>query len=176
MRSAEVGEPWILQLAKYGYDVWLGNSRGTKYSDKSFNDPQDEKERWAFTMHQMAIYDLQAELRTIEEETGSKLVTYLGLGQGSFLMLYALALLEESFFAERLYKFVALAPCFYIETAFKSKLQLLDAFQSAYEKQVYWTTRPVGAYTDETPDGQPMSVAAQLYYNQIAIEDKFMEY
>ena len=66
LKSADVGEPWILQLAKYGYDIWLGNNRGTKYSNRSFNDPQEDKDRWAFTMHEMAIYDLKAEFKTIE--------------------------------------------------------------------------------------------------------------
>ena len=42
----------------------------------------------------MADYDLKAMFSIIEQETGSKLVTYLGYGQGALLMLYALTLYE----------------------------------------------------------------------------------
>ena len=42
----------------------------------------------------MADYDLKAMFNMIELETGSKLVTYLGYGQGALLMLYALTLYE----------------------------------------------------------------------------------
>ena len=47
-----IGKPWLLGLADRGYDVWLGNNRGTKYSNVTLTD-QDatygDKERWAFT-------------------------------------------------------------------------------------------------------------------------------
>ena len=33
LNSSDVGEPWIFLLFNRGYDIWLANSRGTKYSD-----------------------------------------------------------------------------------------------------------------------------------------------
>ena len=38
-------------------------------------------------------------------------MTYIGYSQGTIQMLYALAHLEEEFFADNLNQFVALAPC-----------------------------------------------------------------
>ena len=101
----------------------------------------------------MADYDLKAMFSAIEQETGSKLVTYLGYGQGALLMLYALTLNEKTFYKDRLNQFVALAPCLYIESGFQSKIQLLDAFKQAEEDDVYWTTKPIGNYAEEIPDG-----------------------
>lgn len=49
LRKSEIARPWILDLSAAGYDVWLANSRGTKYSFMSADQEKDEAEMWTFT-------------------------------------------------------------------------------------------------------------------------------
>lgn len=47
------------QLAREGYDVWMGNQRGSKYSRKHTSfDPDDKKgDFWKFSFEQMGDID-----------------------------------------------------------------------------------------------------------------------
>ena len=50
------------QLARAGYYVWLGNSRGSKYGNSHItlnpNDQKDQNEFWKFSFEEMGDYDL----------------------------------------------------------------------------------------------------------------------
>ena len=47
-----------LLLADEGYDVWMGNNRGTEYSLGNKNGlTTDKKEYWAFSFAEMGLYD-----------------------------------------------------------------------------------------------------------------------
>ena len=76
-------------LASRGYDVWLGNSRGSKFSRKhTVLDPdassKDERRRfWDFSFQEMAEYDGQAFLDKIHEVSGMKKVNWIGHGMGA---------------------------------------------------------------------------------------------
>ena len=78
---------WPLQLVDEGYDVWLGSSRGTRYSNFYVDEETDaaltEEERWNFTWDVMGLYDQPANIDKILEETGKKKVTYIGYSQGT---------------------------------------------------------------------------------------------
>lgn len=51
------------QLASNGYDVWLGNSRGSKYgrthSSLDPDSPEDMKKFWEFSFVEMGEFDLK---------------------------------------------------------------------------------------------------------------------
>ena len=100
-----------LQLAEAGYDVWIGNNRGTEYSQSHTSLTTDDQEFWAWTWAEMGIYDDVANIKKMKEHSGAEKVFYLGYSQGTVQMFYALSHLEEDFFVDNLYKFVALAPC-----------------------------------------------------------------
>ena len=92
-----------------GYDVWLGNSRGNKYSKehKSF-DPKKE-DYWQFDWQDMGDYDVPAALDFVIQSTGYKKVAYVGHSQGTTQMFYALAH-NEAYFADRVSIFLAFGP------------------------------------------------------------------
>lgn len=54
-------------FADKGFDVWVGNSRGNRYSHKSLSPVV--LDFWDFTFHDMAKYDLPAALRYINRVT-----------------------------------------------------------------------------------------------------------
>lgn len=81
-------------LASAGYDVWMGNVRGNRYSSGHETLKSEEPAYWKFTFHQFGKYDLPAEIRKITEVT-SKKITYIGHSMGSTSMLVTGSLRPE---------------------------------------------------------------------------------
>ena len=106
--AAEV-KSWPLQLVDLGYDVWLGNARGTRHSAEKFADSDSDFDYWNFTISDMATYDQPANIGKIREVTGQDKVTYIGYSLGSSIMFYGLAKMHD-YYAEHLNRFIALAP------------------------------------------------------------------
>jgi pimeloyl-ACP methyl ester carboxylesterase len=75
-------------LANKGYDVWVGNTRGNRYSSPDLN--PNIRDFWNFTFDEMTSYDLPAAFTYIAKETGKK-VHYIGHSQGNLIMLAALS-------------------------------------------------------------------------------------
>ena len=109
---------WILNgenslaflLADNGYDVWMNNSRGNRYSrHHSFIDPDQDKQFWDYSFEEMAKYDQPALFNFVLEKTGCSKVTYIGHSQGTTQMFCALSE-NFDFFKERMNLFIALAP------------------------------------------------------------------
>ncbi|XP_058981581.1 lipase 1-like isoform X2 [Musca domestica] len=67
-----------------GYDVWLGNSRGNRYSrNHTTMDPDTDPEFWTFSWHEIGIHDLPAMIDYILQQTGFKKIGYFGHSQGT---------------------------------------------------------------------------------------------
>ena len=49
-----------LQLFEQGFDIWLGNNRGTRYSNLNHHHPEESEERWDFSWAEMGEYDIPA--------------------------------------------------------------------------------------------------------------------
>ena len=61
-------KPMPLILADNGYDVWMGNSRGTEYSRGHAKGLDiSSKEFWAWSWAEMGIYDSPANIDYIKE-------------------------------------------------------------------------------------------------------------
>eukprot|EP00357_Protocruzia_adherens_P036559 CAMPEP_0115015736 /NCGR_PEP_ID=MMETSP0216-20121206/26966_1 /TAXON_ID=223996 /ORGANISM="Protocruzia adherens, Strain Boccale" /LENGTH=384 /DNA_ID=CAMNT_0002385953 /DNA_START=140 /DNA_END=1294 /DNA_ORIENTATION=+ len=77
------------KMADYGYDVWIGNSRGAKYSRNSIKygtNPGIESDFWQFSWDEMASYDVPAHLRYVTNYTGYQKVHWVGHSQGTTQM------------------------------------------------------------------------------------------
>jgi len=98
------------ELLKDGNDVWLGNSRGNKYSlgHKTLDCEQDEK-YWEFSFYEMGRYDAPAVIKYIREVTGRSKITYLGHSEGTTQMFYSLTN-HQVFWEENIAGFIAFAP------------------------------------------------------------------
>ena len=79
-------------LAEQGYDVWMGNGRGTPYSNYNTKDGTwSEEERWDFDWADMGRYDIPVFVDKIIEVAGKPKVTLMGYSEGNAQLFYALA-------------------------------------------------------------------------------------
>ena len=111
---ADDEKPLPLTLLDMGYDVWVGNMRGTQWSrGHTTLDYKDwDSGYWDFTFAEKGMLDVPATIKKIQEVSGSGKVGYIGYSQGTTMMFYALTKeTEENFFAENMSAFIALAPC-----------------------------------------------------------------
>ncbi|KAI5297321.1 cholesterol esterase, partial [Ascosphaera atra] len=79
------------QLVDAGYDVWLGNNRGNKYSKKSNMYSPNSAKFWDFSIDEFAFYDIPAAIKYILHITGQKSLSYIGFSQGTAQALAALS-------------------------------------------------------------------------------------
>ena len=99
-KEKKAGKPIPLQLFDAGYDVWLGNNRGS-YNCKLQTGRMsqlNQREVWDWSYPEMAKYDLPALIVKIKLMTGAEKVAYIGYDQGATQMLYGLAHWEAQFF------------------------------------------------------------------------------
>lgn len=76
-------------LVDEGFDVWLGNARGNKYSKNHATYSNLDPRFWSFEWHDIGLKDLPAMIDYILKETGSEKLHYVGHSQGAttFLVL-----------------------------------------------------------------------------------------
>ena len=58
------------RLARAGYDVWLGNNRGTKYSLGHTSLTTKDKAYWEFSYTELGDYDAPTQVDYIRNHTG----------------------------------------------------------------------------------------------------------
>ena len=64
-------------LARAGYDVWLGNTRGSKFSTEHETLTDKDPDYWHFSFSEIGLYDLPAMIDYIYEENNQTPITYL---------------------------------------------------------------------------------------------------
>lgn len=70
-------------LAKEGYDVWIGNNRGSTYSMKHITYDIDSMKYWDFSFHELGVYDLPAMIDYVLKTTNHTKFIYVGHSQGT---------------------------------------------------------------------------------------------
>lgn len=72
-------------LADAGYDVWIGNARGTSYSRNhtSLNSTSNPKEFFDYTFHEIGKYDIPAAIDYILNINKQNSLHYIGYSQGT---------------------------------------------------------------------------------------------
>ncbi|KAL6438007.1 hypothetical protein ACFW04_004350 [Cataglyphis niger] len=119
-------------LSDEGYDVWLGNARGTLYSREHTNSSCIKKKNyWDFSWHEIGIYDLPAMIDHVLETTGQEKLFYLGHSQGttSFFVMAT----EVPEYQDKIKAMFAMAPIAYCGRMKSPFLQLLSQFSNTLD-------------------------------------------
>lgn len=98
-----------LILANAGYDVWLGNNRGSKFSMGHLTLDRKDEAFWDFYQLEMSKYDLPAFIDFITAKTGHQKISYIGHSEGTTQMFLG-ASLNPQYFADHINLYIALAP------------------------------------------------------------------
>ncbi|XP_075553712.1 lipase lipl-5-like [Dermacentor variabilis] len=94
-------------LADNGYDVWLTNVRGTRYSSH-LHLKKSSREFWDFSLDEMISYDLPDQIDTVLNVTQQEALLYVGWSQGTAIMFGLLASKPE--YNKKILLFNAFAP------------------------------------------------------------------
>merc|ERR1712216_331511 len=111
-------------LADAGYDVWLGNARGTRFGRAHSTLKEESPEFWAWSWDEIAKFDIPATVDFILKETSASSLNYIGHSQGATSALAAFGGNPE--LASKIKLFTALAPAISLDA---SQSVLVKAFQ-----------------------------------------------
>lgn len=95
-------------LLERGFDVWLGNNRGNKYSKKSVKYPPTSTEFWNFSIDDFAFHDIPDSIEYILHYTQQPSLSYIGFSQGTAQAFASLAVHPK--LNDQVNVFIALAP------------------------------------------------------------------
>ena len=140
-------------LANKGFDVWLANSRGNKYSlgHVSLNSSKSV-DYWDFSWQDIAEHDIPAAFSYIFNKTNQK-INYIGHGQGSTQMFAHLAdpKGKHPAVASYLRKFAALGPVVYLSNVRSSPIKSIAGIPKIAELLLNIATRGFLNPTRKTP-------------------------
>ncbi|XP_075255705.1 gastric triacylglycerol lipase-like [Convolutriloba macropyga] len=115
-------------LADAGYDVWLPNVRGTKYSRTHKTLKERQWEFWEWTWDEIAYYDLPAVVDYVTNYVNETKISYVGYSQGTMIGFAAFSYNYQ--LVSKIKFFGALAPVAQIG----STTSILKDFTSLVEK------------------------------------------
>ncbi|XP_067622835.1 lipase 3-like isoform X2 [Eurosta solidaginis] len=120
-------------LSDLGYDVWMGNARGNRYSKNHTSLNSDYQEFWDFTFHEMGKYDLPANIDYILSKTGYEQLHYVGHSQGTAVFWVLCS--EQPSYTQKILSMHALAPIAFISDMksplFRTLVVFLDFLTAA---------------------------------------------
>jgi len=106
LTTPERSVPFV--LAELGYDVWLGNNRGNKYSKKSIHHDPASSKFWDFSIDDFAWHDIPDSIEYILQITHAPNLSYVGFSQGTAQAFAALSIHPQ--LNQKVNVFIALAP------------------------------------------------------------------
>ena len=202
LNSYEDDVPMPMQLVDQGYDVWMGNNRGTRFSLENPLYPYGDNVysiyayltenalKYDYDWMTMGELDLPPMLDKVRAATNNAKLTYVGIGQGTSQLLYALTQKEEEYYDEILNKALLISPCVYMQTEDldwynevypKYRQQFINVFNDPnwqYDLDSLCQTPGFEAACQEGQKyrGQQESTRSMELFHQIAISGRFQKW
>jgi pimeloyl-ACP methyl ester carboxylesterase len=133
-------------LANEGYDIWLPNNRGNKYSMTHKTMSVFNKNFWDYSFQEMGAKDQPALIEYILKVTGKSKLVYVGHSQGNTQMFAGLSDPDSTeYLNSKISKFIALAPVVYTTQCFNKALKSFADYPlilQTYELWGYWDVFP----------------------------------
>lgn len=135
-------DTWILQgpnkslgyiLADKGYDIWIGNARGNKYSSSHKYLKPSESQFWQFTWEEVGVYDLTAMIDYTLNATNSSQLYYIGHSQGTTSFYVMISMRPE--YNKKIKMMFSLAPVAWCKNI---KSPIVRMFSPAYKLLGYF--------------------------------------
>ena len=104
--AKELSAPFY--FSNLGYEIWLLNTRGDKYSLKHVYLPTNSKAYWNFTYEQKGLYDNKAAILFIQKYLNIKKINLIGYSEVGSQTLSAM-ILDPKFYEENVASFVGWA-------------------------------------------------------------------
>ncbi|KAK9874924.1 hypothetical protein WA026_005739 [Henosepilachna vigintioctopunctata] len=77
-------------LLERGYEVWMGNFRGSKYSNTNVKYTVDDYAYWNFGFHEQGVYDIKSQIDLIKKITNKNDIVFIGYSMaGTSSLVYA---------------------------------------------------------------------------------------
>ncbi|XP_013110578.2 lipase 3 [Stomoxys calcitrans] len=141
---ASSSESWVLEslsnplayeLLKQGFDVWLGNNRGSTYGKSHRNLSASQSQFWRFSFHEIGTIDLPHMVDFILGKTQQSSLHYVGYSQGTTVAFVLLSMRPE--YNGKFKTLSMLAPVAYLNHC-RSILRHLAGFLGIYTPVHSW--------------------------------------
>ncbi|MED6131799.1 hypothetical protein PIB30_013281 [Stylosanthes scabra] len=154
LNSPEQNLPLI--LADNGFDVWIANTRGTKFSRRHTSLDPSQPAYWNWSWDELVSYDLPAVFNYVSSQTGGQKIHYIGHSLGTLM---ALASFSEGKLVNQVKSAALLSPIAYLS---HMTTRLLDLAARFYIDQL---TRIFGL-SEFIPKGLPV----QLFLRELCAQ------
>ncbi|XP_050493053.1 lipase 3-like [Bombus huntii] len=133
-------------LADWGYDVWLGNVRGNRYSQNHLDWTVSEPDFWMFSWHEIGVYDLPAMIDHILTQTKKEKIFIISHSQGgtSFFVMAS----ERPEYQEKIIASFALGPAVFMSRTKSPLFHVLAPFSN----DINFITDLIGMYEFKPSD------------------------
>ncbi|XP_065074235.1 lipase 1-like [Ochlerotatus camptorhynchus] len=116
-------------LADQGFDVWLGNARGNRYSRQHTSLTPNMFAFWQFSWHEIGYYDLPAMIDYTLNHTNQSNLHYIGHSQGTTVFFVMTSTRPE--YNAKIQLMQAFAPVAFTENVRSPLLQVMSRFQNS---------------------------------------------
>lgn len=155
------GKSLAYLLSDAGYDVWLGNARGNKYSRRHVSKHPAMNDFWQFSNDEVALQDLPAMIDYALETSAQQKLYYVGHSQGTTAFFALTASKPE--YNDKIIMMYALAPMVYMKHA-RSPLIRMIAPTSPFEQSLH---HEIGHGEFNPSQELIATVGGQMLWNEI---------
>ncbi|XP_068620520.1 lipase 3-like [Battus philenor] len=121
-------------LADQGYDVWLGNNRGSRYARRHASKHEAQQDFWQYSNDEIALHDTPAMIDYALNTSEQRKLNYVGVSQGTTAIFALMASKPE--YNGKIASVHAIAPMVYMTKVRSPLLRMIASNSPFYERLV----------------------------------------